>query len=68
MATYDVAAVALGARGHAVEADCANGRILRSVVMKPESELIVEDLHSAVVSLVSTARESGPTDSATVAP
>ena len=56
VATYDVTAAALGARGHMVEPDCANGRILRSVVMKPESELIVEDLHSAVVSLVSAAR------------
>jgi glutamate/tyrosine decarboxylase-like PLP-dependent enzyme len=52
LATYVVDAASLAARGHRVEADIASGRILRSVLMKPEHEAAVPDLHAAVLSLV----------------
>lgn len=55
VATYDVEAGALHQRGHKVSADADRGRILRSVVMKPESELIVDELHAGVESLVVSA-------------
>jgi glutamate/tyrosine decarboxylase-like PLP-dependent enzyme len=38
VATYDVSGSALASRGHPVSADVERGRILRSVLMKPESE------------------------------
>ncbi|MDA2805942.1 pyridoxal phosphate-dependent decarboxylase family protein [Nocardiopsis suaedae] len=38
VATYDVSAAELAGRGHPVTADADRGRILRSVLMKPESE------------------------------
>lgn len=38
VATYDVSGSALTSRGHPVSADVERGRILRSVLMKPESE------------------------------
>jgi glutamate/tyrosine decarboxylase-like PLP-dependent enzyme len=44
VATYDVDAAALAARGHRVEADVERGRILRSVLMKPEVERHVPEL------------------------
>lgn len=55
VATYDVSAHALAARGHRVEADVGHGRILRSVLMKPESEPWVERLHAGVQQLVADA-------------
>jgi glutamate/tyrosine decarboxylase-like PLP-dependent enzyme len=51
LATYAVTGPALAARRHSVEADVPNGRILRSVLMKPESEAAVGWLHERVVAL-----------------
>lgn len=52
LATYNVDGAALAARGHRVEADVPSGRILRSVLMKPESEAAVPALHGRVLGLV----------------
>jgi glutamate/tyrosine decarboxylase-like PLP-dependent enzyme len=51
LATYAVTPAALADRGHRVEADCTHGRILRSVLMKPESDLTIESLHHMVEEL-----------------
>ena len=45
LATYTVTGDALAARGHAVEPDVPAARILRSTVMKPESETYVPQIH-----------------------
>ena len=58
VATYTVSGAALGARGHTIESDIDSGRILRSVLMKPESELIIPDLHAGIEALV-TGRPTG---------
>ncbi|MDQ1645633.1 MAG: hypothetical protein QOJ50_1817 [Cryptosporangiaceae bacterium] len=50
LATYGVTAEALAARGHVVQGN-GRGRILRSVLMKPESENYVGRLHSRVEEL-----------------
>ena len=42
----------LAARGHPVTADVASGRILRSVLMKPETEERVPVLHQQVLDLL----------------
>ena len=55
VATYDVAPPALAARGHIVDADVEHGRILRSVVMKPETEAVLPQLHDRIVALVRAA-------------
>jgi glutamate/tyrosine decarboxylase-like PLP-dependent enzyme len=52
VATYTVDGASLAARGHQVEADVASGRILRSVLMKPETEPHVPALHEQVLSLL----------------
>ncbi|WP_211318593.1 pyridoxal phosphate-dependent decarboxylase family protein [Nocardioides silvaticus] len=52
LATYTVDAADLAARGHAVEADVPTGRILRSVLMKPEHQAAVPWLHEQVLGLV----------------
>ena len=52
VATYTVDADALAARGHRVVADVPRGRILRSVLMKPENEECVPALHRQVVELL----------------
>ncbi len=52
LATYTVDATALGARGHVVEADVPTGRILRSVLMKPEHEADVPWLHEQLLGLL----------------
>jgi glutamate/tyrosine decarboxylase-like PLP-dependent enzyme len=54
LATYTVTADALRARGHAVEADVGQGRILRSVLMKPESEQHLDWLHERVSGLAAS--------------
>ena len=46
VATYDVTPSALAARGHTVTADVEHGRVLRSVLMKPESEEVLPRLHA----------------------
>ena len=52
LATYAVSASALASRGHPVVADVVQGRILRSVLMKPEAEQTVDALHAHVCALV----------------
>lgn len=52
VATYTVEAAALAARGHQVNADVPEGRILRSVLMKPEHEEHVPSLHRQVLNLL----------------
>ncbi len=52
VATYTVDGASLAARGHRVEADVASGRILRSVLMKPETESHVPALHEQVLNLL----------------
>ncbi len=56
VATYDVSASALTDRGHRIEPDVEHGRILRSVLMKPESEDWVDALHNTVDNLAAQAR------------
>ncbi|MGC4112982.1 MAG: aminotransferase class V-fold PLP-dependent enzyme [Nocardioides sp.] len=52
LATYAVGEPGLAARGHVLEYDVPTGRILRSVLMKPESEDAVPGLHEQVLSLL----------------
>jgi glutamate/tyrosine decarboxylase-like PLP-dependent enzyme len=51
VATYSVTAQALAARGHRVREDVPKGQILRSALMKPESEQWVDYLHSRITEL-----------------
>ena len=51
LSTLSVAADAFGRRHPHVAADAARARILRSVLMKPESETYVADLHARVEAL-----------------
>lgn len=51
LATYGVQAEAMAARGHHVTADVAQGRILRSTVMKPESAAAIPEIHARLESL-----------------
>lgn len=55
VATCTVTGEALAARGHRVEADVPAGRILRSVLMKPEVEQRVPALHRQVLELLAEA-------------
>jgi len=55
VATYTVDGASLTARGHRVEPDVASGRILRSVLMKPETEARVPVLHQQVLRLLADA-------------
>lgn len=59
VATYDVDPQALSRRGHLVRADVDHGRILRSVLMKPESEQWVSSLHASVHALAAAAAQPG---------
>ncbi|PZF90648.1 aspartate aminotransferase family protein [Micromonospora deserti] len=52
VATYSVDAAALAARGHRLVADVPHGRILRSVLMKPETEQHIPSLHQQVLDLL----------------
>ena len=52
VATYTVTAADLAKRGHQVQADVPQGRILRSVLMKPETEQYVPWLHGEVLDLL----------------
>lgn len=52
VATYNVQAEWLLARGHQVQADIPAGRILRSVLMKPETADLVPQLHQQVLDLL----------------
>ncbi|HET7900119.1 MAG TPA: aminotransferase class V-fold PLP-dependent enzyme, partial [Candidatus Nanopelagicales bacterium] len=51
LATYTVTGPALAARGHPIEADADAARILRSTVMKPESEAYVPSIHARLEQL-----------------
>ncbi len=55
LATYAVTGDALGTRGHTVEADVERGRILRSVLMKPENEDHLDWLHARITALAADA-------------
>jgi glutamate/tyrosine decarboxylase-like PLP-dependent enzyme len=57
VATYSVGADALAARGHQVVADVPHGRILRSVLMKPETEQHIPSLHRQVLDLLAQGSE-----------
>jgi hypothetical protein len=52
LATYTVDGAALAARGHRLDIDVPSGRILRSVLMKPEHEAAVPDLHRLLLDLL----------------
>jgi hypothetical protein len=52
VATYTVDSASLAARGHQVAADVPSGRILRSVLMKPETEQHIPALHQQVLDLL----------------
>jgi glutamate/tyrosine decarboxylase-like PLP-dependent enzyme len=52
VATYTVNAADLSVRGHQVQADVPQGRILRSVLMKPETEEHVPWLHQQLLDLL----------------
>jgi glutamate/tyrosine decarboxylase-like PLP-dependent enzyme len=52
VATYTVDAAALAARGHHVVPDVSHGRILRSVLMKPETEQHIPALHQQILDLL----------------
>jgi glutamate/tyrosine decarboxylase-like PLP-dependent enzyme len=52
LATYVVTSGAMAARGHVVEPDLAQTRILRSTVMKPESAAQIGDIHARLEDLV----------------
>jgi glutamate/tyrosine decarboxylase-like PLP-dependent enzyme len=52
VATYTVTAADLAKRGHQVQADIHQGRILRSVLMKPEIEQYVPWLHEQILDLL----------------
>jgi glutamate/tyrosine decarboxylase-like PLP-dependent enzyme len=58
VATYTVDGASLAARGHQVEADVASGRILRSVLMKPETEPYVPALHEQVLRLLGSENQA----------
>ena len=51
LAEYKVSAEALLARGHDIEADIPVARILRSVVMKPEHEPVIAEIHARIESI-----------------
>jgi glutamate/tyrosine decarboxylase-like PLP-dependent enzyme len=52
LATYTVDGAALAARGHRLDIDVPSGRILRSVLMKPEHEAAIPDLHRVLLDLL----------------
>ncbi|MDZ5620917.1 aminotransferase class I/II-fold pyridoxal phosphate-dependent enzyme [Nocardioides sp. HM23] len=52
LATYTVDGPALAARGHHLDLDVPTGQILRSVLMKPEHEAAVPELHRGLLGLV----------------
>lgn len=60
VATYTVSAADLARRGHTVHADVPRGRILRSVLMKPESESHIPGLHREIARLSGTAVDVRP--------
>jgi glutamate/tyrosine decarboxylase-like PLP-dependent enzyme len=59
LATLTVSGDDLRRRGHPVDADVSHGRILRSVLMKPESEAYVDSLHARIEQLAGAGVISG---------
>ena len=57
VAAFEVTADAMLARGHAVSRDAAKAKILRSVLLKPESEGWVDYLNARLVDLTKRARD-----------
>lgn len=55
VATYAVTGGHLAARGHAIAHDADHARILRSVVMKPESEAVIPAVHARLEELADEA-------------
>jgi glutamate/tyrosine decarboxylase-like PLP-dependent enzyme len=55
LATYAVTGAALAERGHHIQADVERGRILRSVLMKPESDQHLDWLHARISQLAAEA-------------
>jgi glutamate/tyrosine decarboxylase-like PLP-dependent enzyme len=51
LATYTAKATAFDARGHEVGRDATTARILRSVVMKPESASVIPHVHARIEQL-----------------
>ncbi len=54
VATYGVSPQQLKARGHDLREDASAARILRSVVMKPESEAAIPGIHARLESIART--------------
>lgn len=54
LATYSVKANAMAVRGHAAKADVDVARIMRSTVMKPESEFAIPAIHTRLETLSRT--------------
>jgi len=54
VATYNMRAVDLQRRGFDIECDQPTGRILRSVVMKPESAVFIPEIHARLAHLSET--------------
>lgn len=54
IATYAVTAPQLEARGHRLDADADSSRILRSVIMKPESEAAIPAIHARLEDIVAS--------------
>jgi glutamate/tyrosine decarboxylase-like PLP-dependent enzyme len=59
LATYGVTPAALAARGHHIDADIPTGRILRSVLMRPEQDNWLDYLHTRVEQLAAEASSPG---------
>ena len=55
VATYNVSAAAVSSRRIPLVTDAENGRILRSVLMKPETETLVGQLHADIEKLLASA-------------
>ncbi len=56
LSTLEVTAAAMGARHPGVRADAPSARVLRSVLMKPESEAYLDRLHGSVLAATRSLR------------
>lgn len=56
VATYSTTVDHMARRGHHVTADVEHARILRSVLMKPESEALIPSIHDRIRQLITAAR------------
>jgi glutamate/tyrosine decarboxylase-like PLP-dependent enzyme len=64
VSAFDVPYEAMAARGHRVASDAARARILRSVLIKPESEEWIDYLHTGLEGLARRATAASPACSA----